>query len=180
MTFACWGGPASTSTVSRAARPSSPVTGKRTWGELDRPLILASVHAWPVVSATYLGVAEGLVDRVLASPRVGPEQARLVGLLDAHIRTARRALRGVVEELGDHPDLSFDNLIAVQQMKRIVAVACQETAVLAAEVAGGSAYAKRGAVDRMTRDLRAAIYHPYSPEATLTLAGRTILGLDQR
>ncbi len=35
----------------------SQITGRRTWGVLDRPLLLASIHAWPVIYATYLGVA---------------------------------------------------------------------------------------------------------------------------
>lgn len=63
-------------------------------------------------------------------------------------------------------------------MKRVVTVAGQEIATVAAELAGGGAYARRGRVDRMIRDLRAALYHPYSPEATLVRAGRTRLGLD--
>jgi hypothetical protein len=43
-------------------------------------------------------------------------------------------------------------------MKRVVTVACQEIAGAVAELAGGGAYARRGAVDRMIRDLRAALY----------------------
>jgi alkylation response protein AidB-like acyl-CoA dehydrogenase len=62
-------------------------------------------------------------------------------------------------------------------MKRVVTVACQEIATVAAELAGGGAYARRGAVDRMIRDLRAALYHPYPPETTLLHAGQHRLGL---
>jgi alkylation response protein AidB-like acyl-CoA dehydrogenase len=50
--------------------------------------------------------------------------------------------------------------------------------VTAAELAGGGAYARRGAVDRMIRDLRATLYHPYTPEVTLIHAGRARLGLE--
>jgi alkylation response protein AidB-like acyl-CoA dehydrogenase len=157
----------------------SQVIGRRTWGLLDRPLLLASLHAWPVIYATYLGVAEGLVDAVLASGKAGPADARLVGLLDAHLRTARWALDGALADIGSEPDPTYENFLTLQQMKRVVTVACQEIGVVAAEVAGGGAYARRGAIDRMIRDLRAAIYHPYPPEATLNLAGRAALGLDE-
>lgn len=151
------------------------VLGRRKWGELDRPLLLASLHAWPVVYATYLGVAESLVDAACRSGKVRDEGARLVGLLDAQIRTARWALSGALAELGDDPEPTMESFLLLQQMKRIVTLACQEVAAGAAELAGGGAYARRGSIDRMIRDLRAALYHPYTPEATLTMVGRAAL-----
>ncbi|HEX2039275.1 MAG TPA: acyl-CoA dehydrogenase family protein [Acidimicrobiales bacterium] len=153
------------------------VTARRTWGELDRPLLVASLHAWPVVYATYLGVAEALFETVLASGKVGVGSARLVGAADFHLRVARWALEGALADLGDDPDPTVDNFVSLQQMKREVTVACQEVGTLAAELAGGGAYARRGAVDRMIRDVRAALYHPYPPETTLLHAGRHRLGL---
>lgn len=154
------------------------VMARRTWGELDRPLLVASLHAWPVISATYLGVAEALVDTVVDSGKVKASSARQVGLLDHHLRSARWAIDAAVAELGDDPEPTVDNFVALQQMKRVVTVACQEIAITAAEVAGGGAYARRGAVDRMIRDLRGAVYHPYTPETTLVHAGQHRLGLD--
>ena len=90
---------------------------------------------------------------------------------------ARWALEGVLADLGDDPDPTVDTFVALQQMKRAVTVACQEIATLAAELAGGGSYARRGAVDRMIRDLRASLYHPYPPDATLVHAGQHGLGL---
>jgi alkylation response protein AidB-like acyl-CoA dehydrogenase len=153
------------------------VTAKRTWGELDRPLLVASIHAWPVIYATYLGVAEGLVATVLASGKVGPGAARLLGQADGHLRAAGWAVDGALAELGDDPDPTIDNFVMLQQMKRTVTLACQEVATLSAELAGGGAFARRGPVDRMTRDLRAALYHPYPPDTTLLHAGQHRLGL---
>lgn len=150
------------------------VNARRTWGELDKPLLVASLHAWPVIYATYLGVAEGLVGTVLARGKVRAERARLVGLLDAQLRTARWALLGALDEIGEDPEPTLQNFITLQQMKRIVTLVGQEMGPVAAEVAGGGAYARRGSVDRMTRDLRAALYHPYPPEETLVRAGRAV------
>jgi alkylation response protein AidB-like acyl-CoA dehydrogenase len=147
------------------------VTGHRTWGELDKPLLLASVHAWPVIAATYLGVADGLTAAALRSATDEPADIRLAGLLDAQVRSARWALDGALADLGDDPEPTFDNFVMLQQMKRIVTLAGLDIADAAAEVAGGRAYARRGPIDRMIRDLRAAMYHPCSPEATLHLAG---------
>jgi alkylation response protein AidB-like acyl-CoA dehydrogenase len=155
----------------------SQVTGRRTWGDLDRPLLVASLHAWPVIYATYLGVAEGLLDTVLASPKVGVGFTRLVGQADYNLRVARWALAGVLADLGGDPDPTPDNFVALQQMKRAVTLVCQEIGAVAAELAGGGAFARRGAVDRMIRDLRAALYHPYPPDTTLLHAGQHRLGL---
>jgi acyl-CoA dehydrogenase len=153
------------------------VAARRVWGELDRPLLVASLHAWPVIYSTYLGVAEALVDAILDSGKVKEDAARSVGLLDYHVRAGRWAIDAVLAELGDEPEPTVENFFTTQQMKRVVTVACQEIATIAAEVAGGGAYARRGAVDRMIRDLRAALYHPYTPETTLVYAGRARLGL---
>lgn len=153
------------------------VTARRVWGDLDRPLLVASLHAWPIIYSTYLGVAEGLLETVLASGKVESGSARLVGQADFELRVARWALEGVLADLGDDPDPTIDNFVSLQQMKRAVTVACQEIANVAAELAGGGAYAKRGAVDRMIRDLRASLYHPFMPEQTLVHAGQHRLGL---
>jgi alkylation response protein AidB-like acyl-CoA dehydrogenase len=153
------------------------VTARRVWGELDRPLLVASLHAWPVIYSTYLGVAEALVDMIVDSGKVKESAARSVGMLDFHLRSARWALDAVLSELGDDPDPTIESFLTLQQMKRAVTVACQEIAMLAPEVAGGGSYARRGAIDRMIRDLRAALYHPYTPEPTLVHAGRARLGL---
>lgn len=155
------------------------VTARRVWGDLDRPLLVASLHAWPVVYATYLGIAEGLVETVLSSGKVGSgsASARLVGQADFQLRVAGWALQGVLADLGDDPDPTVDNFVALQQMKRAVTLACQEVATVAAEAIGGGAYAKRGAVDRMIRDLRASIHHTFPPETTVLHAGQHRLGL---
>jgi alkylation response protein AidB-like acyl-CoA dehydrogenase len=86
-------------------------------------------------------------------------------------------LDGTLAELGDDPDPTYDNFVTLQQMKRVVTLACQEIAALAAQLAGGGAYARRGAVDRMIRDLRASLYHPYPPDTILLHAGQHRLGL---
>jgi alkylation response protein AidB-like acyl-CoA dehydrogenase len=148
------------------------VSARRTWGELDRPLLVASMHAWPVVYGTYLGVAEGLAEAALSAGKAGTESASQVGLIDFHLRSARWAIEGALAEIGDDPEPSLGNFITVQQAKRVVTVASQQVATTAAELAGGRAYARRGPIDRMIRDLRAATYHPYPPDTILLHAGQ--------
>ena len=62
--------------------------------------------------------------------------------------------------------------------KREIALAGVEVCDLAMEVAGGSAYFRGSPIERAYRDIRAAKFHPFTPEATLLRAGRAALGLD--
>jgi acyl-CoA dehydrogenase len=153
------------------------VSARRTWGELDRPLLVAALHAFPVIYSTYLGVAEGLAETVLASPKIGLASARLVGELDGHLRTGRWVIEALLDDIGDEPEPTVDNFVAIQHMKRVVTNACQAVQPIAAELAGGGHYARRGAVDRMARDLGAALYHPYTPDVTVLHTGQHRLGL---
>jgi alkylation response protein AidB-like acyl-CoA dehydrogenase len=148
------------------------VSARRKWGELDRPLLVASLHAWPVVYATYLGVAQALADAALRTGKGSADSAPQVGLMDFHLRAGLWAIEGALADIGTDPEPSLENFVAVQQAKRAVTLACQQVAATATELAGGRAYARRGPIDRMIRDLRAATYHPYPAETTLIHAGQ--------
>ena len=149
--------------------------GRRAWGGLDR-LQLDVAPRVPHHHATYLGVAEGLVDTVLGTGRV---KARARAWSDSSTSTSgpwagrstacSRAGRRPRPVRGELPHAAAD------EAGRHGGGA--EIADVATELAGGGAYARRGAVDRMTRDLRAPLYHPHPPEATLVTAGRARLGL---
>ena len=61
--------------------------------------------------------------------------------------------------------------------KREIALAGIEVCDLAMEVAGGAAFFKGSPIERCYRDIRAAKFHPLTPEQTLLHAGRLALGL---
>jgi acyl-CoA dehydrogenase len=44
------------------------------------------------------------------------------------------------------------------------------------EVLGGRAYFRRSPLERAFRDVRAGTFHPFTPEATLSYAGKVALG----
>jgi hypothetical protein len=113
--------PAATTSCSRTSSwPRGRSSPAARGGELDRPLLVASLHAWPAIYSTYLGVAEGLVDTIRASRQVREGAARVLGQVDFLLRQARWALEGVLADLGDDPDPTIDNFVALQQMKRSV------------------------------------------------------------
>ena len=87
------------------------------------------------------------------------------------LQVARWALDGVLDLVGDDPAPSMDTLTAVMVAKREIALAGIEVCDLAMEVAGGSAFFRGSVVERCYRDIRAAKFHPTTPEETLLLAG---------
>ena len=62
------------------------------------------------------------------------------------------------------------SLAAVMVAKREIALAGIEVCDLAMEVAGGGAFFRGSVVERCYRDMRAAKFHPTTPEDTLLLA----------
>ena len=96
------------------------------------------------------------------------------------LEVAAWALEGALTELGDDPTPSYDGFLAVMAAKAEIARAGVEVCDLAMQVAGGSSYFKGSIIERCYRDIRAAAFHPLTPEATLLAAGQHALGLPLR
>lgn len=93
------------------------------------------------------------------------------------LQVASWALEGALDAVGDEPTPSVDRTLAVMVAKREVARAGIEVCDLAMEVVGGSGYFTGSVVERCYRDVRAAKFHPLTPEDTLIETGRRALGL---
>jgi alkylation response protein AidB-like acyl-CoA dehydrogenase len=161
--------------------PDERVLADRPHGVVDPPLQVIVSIAFPIISAVYLGIAEGVRDHVLTLLRDRCDDVivqRQVGLIDARLRVAGWALDGVLRAVGDDPQPSLLLVADVMTMKREVALAGIEVCDLAMELAGGTAYFKGSPIERAYRDIRACKFHPFTPEATLVHGGRLALGLD--
>lgn len=160
--------------------PDDKVLADRPYGVIDPPLQVISSIAFPIVSAVYLGVAESAYAAALPfAARRGedPLLQRQVGLMAHRLRVAGWALDGALAAVGDDPAPSLETVVQVMAAKREIAEAGIEVTDLAMEVAGGPAYFKGSVIERAYRDVRAAKFHPLTPEDTLVQAGRLALGL---
>jgi acyl-CoA dehydrogenase len=166
--------------------PAAAVTARRPWGELAGPLYLATVHAGPVVASTYFGIAAGARDVAVATARQQArgttplaELARVhrqVGLIDSKLSVAWWALLGALDQLGDDVRPGPGPMATVMVAKRHVVLEAIEVVDLAMGVIGGRAYFRRSPLERAYRDVRAGAFHPLTPEATLSYAGKLALG----
>jgi alkylation response protein AidB-like acyl-CoA dehydrogenase len=160
--------------------PDESVLANRPYGVIDPPLQVIASIAMPIVSAVYLGVAEAAYRAALetaAAKADDPIVQRQIGVMACRLQIASWALDRALDEIGDDPDPSVHSLSAAMIAKREIALAGIEVCDIAMEVAGGAAYFKGSTIERCYRDIRAAKFHPLTPELTLIHAGRLALGL---
>jgi alkylation response protein AidB-like acyl-CoA dehydrogenase len=160
--------------------PDERVLADRPHGVVDPPLQVIGTIGFGVISGVYLGITEAARDHAIAAvgDRVHDRTVqRQVGLMTHRTRVAAWALDGALAIAGDDPTPSMGTLAAVMAAKREIALAGVEVCDVAMELAGGAAYFKGSPIERAYRDIRAAKFHPFTPEQTLLHAGELALGL---
>jgi alkylation response protein AidB-like acyl-CoA dehydrogenase len=160
--------------------PAERVLADRPYGTIDGPLQVISSIAFPVISAVYLGIAEGAFGHVVEqyADRVADQSTqRRVGLMRHRLQVASWALDGALTAIGDDPPASMANVVAVMAAKREIVLASAEVTDLAMELGGARTYRAGSPIGRAHRDVRAGRFHPFDPETTLVHAGREALGL---
>lgn len=167
--------------------PLGAVAARRPWGELGAPLTLAAVHFAPVVAASYFGIAAAARDvaasavgtRADGSPAARARAHRQVGLIEVTLRSAWWGLLGALDEVaptGTVEAADASALATVMTAKRQVVTGAIDVVDRAMDLVGGRSYFRRSPLERMHRDVRAGTFHPFTPEATLTYAGKIALG----
>jgi alkylation response protein AidB-like acyl-CoA dehydrogenase len=160
--------------------PDERVLADRPYDTMDPPLQVICAIAFPIISAAYLGVAESAYEHAVTAAATRANDAttqRQIGLMRNRLQVAGWALEGALDVVGDDPAPSMENVAAVMTAKREISLAGIEVCDIAMEVAGGSAFFKGSPIERAYRDIRAAKFHPLTPEQTLLHAGRLALGV---
>lgn len=157
------------------------VTAQRTPGEFAPVLAIVAAKALTVIAATYLGIARGARDEVVA--RLGEWNKvtdlgvqRTVGAMDERLLSAESVLRVALLDFGDDPDPSVDTFVTAMLAKRAVIEGARAVGDLAMDALGGRVYRRGDLVERAWRDLRAGPYHPLDHELVLRVAGEHALG----
>ncbi|MBN2623950.1 MAG: acyl-CoA/acyl-ACP dehydrogenase [Acidimicrobiales bacterium] len=166
--------------------PADKVAGRRPYGELGVPLLAAALHFAPVVGATYYGIAAGARDVAVEAVGAGsrgqrpltelPRVHRQVGAMDATLRSAWWALMGALDEMGDDYGADPALLATVMLAKRQAVTDAIAVVDAAMDLVGGRSFFRRSPLERAHRDVRAGTFHPFTPEITLSYAGKVALG----
>jgi alkylation response protein AidB-like acyl-CoA dehydrogenase len=157
------------------------VTAQRTPGEFAPVLAILAAKALMVIAATYLGIARGARDEVVARVRESGKDAdvglqRTIGAMDEQLLAAESVLRITLLDLGDDPDPSVDTFVTAMLAKRTIIESARAIGDLAMDALGGRAYRRGDPVERAWRDLRAGPFHPLEHELVLRVAGQHALG----
>jgi acyl-CoA dehydrogenase len=160
--------------------PDAQVVARRPLGRLDATLRANYLHAIPIITAVYLGIAAGARDEAvrlaLARDRAGDRLVqRQVGEMDVRLRTGWWSLLGALDDFRDEP--SAEAMNAVWIAKHHGTLGAVDVVDRAMELAGGASFYRTSPLERAYRDVRAGKYHPLTPELTLVYAGRLALGL---
>ncbi|HYF71437.1 MAG TPA: acyl-CoA dehydrogenase family protein, partial [Nocardioides sp.] len=160
--------------------PDEKVLANRPYGVVDPPLQVIASVAFPIISGVYLGIAEAAYAEALTAAVAradDPLLQRTIGEMRHKLQVAQWALDGALGLIGDDPVPSHDRFLAAMTAKAEVARSGIEVVDLAMDVAGGPAYFKGSVIERAYRDIRAAKFHPLTPETTLVESGRQALGV---
>lgn len=159
--------------------PAERVLGRRPYGALAGPLLVAAIHFAPVVGGVYLGVAQGACDearRILAGrAEPAPAAVRQLGEMQARLRVAWWALLAAIDEVGEDPPADEAALTTLMVAKRHAVLEAKAVVDLALDVVGGPAFFRTSALERAYRDVRGGPFHPLTPEATLAFVGSAAL-----
>lgn len=141
----------------------------------------ANVGRWflPLVSGVYLGIAEEaraeayltLDSGVNSHSRDGALTDVMIGEMEAAFLTATAVRDQVAAELDTQ---SSDHQWALSRailLKEVVMTQAQIVVDKADALAGGRSYYRRSPLERLTRDMRAARYHPPSAPVSFQMAG---------
>lgn len=81
-----------------------------------------------------------------------------------------------IDQLGDGCGANPAALSTVMLAERHAVMEAIEVVDLATAVLGGRAYFRSSPLGRAARDVRAGVFHPFTPEVTLAYAGKLALG----
>jgi len=138
--------------------------------------------ALPIFMAAYVGIAERAARMALeraADRRDRPEVQLAVGEMHNQLAVAGMALEAMIARANDY-DFSPDLAAATASLteKAVLTRAVQGAVESAVELAGGAGFFRRFGFERLSRDIRAAHFHPFPERKQQLFAGRVALGLD--
>jgi alkylation response protein AidB-like acyl-CoA dehydrogenase len=161
--------------------PNSEILLRRPAGKLSAPFHLSpGMIPLPLVYAVYLGVAEAACDTALAIARKRPADhglPYLVGEMQNDLACATMAYRDMVEAAasGEPGPVTTNRVWTGRTLLGSAAIRVVEKAM---EVAGGSAFYRTSALERLFRDIQGARFHRPQERSQLRFSGRLALGLD--
>lgn len=160
--------------------PESAIAVKRKQGELNHVWNIILTVAMPLIMAVYTGIAEKAaqmaIDKSKAS-KIKKEHITLtLGEMHNQLTLAQVLLKdmfAITNDLDFTPNHEMGNAILTR--KTLVANACINTVNKAMEVIGGQSFFRGFGLERLFRDVQAAVFHPLPEKEQQLFSGKYIL-----
>lgn len=159
--------------------PDSAVTLRRKAGEFHPVWNVVLTVALPLIMSVYAGIAERACE--IARGLARPDEATFtsLGAMFTSLTATRLAtwrMIALCDDLGFSPSLESTNeIVACKTIAAREAVQCVDHAI---DAVGGRAYFRSPGLERLARDVRAAMFHPLQEQRQACMSGRILLGLE--
>jgi len=159
--------------------PEAAVLVRRKAGEWHPLFHLIATMAFPLIYATYLGVAESARDIAIELAKrkaPGRHALQLAGRMETELTAARLAHQSMLAAARRKaPSADTVNQVMIgRQLTERHGIAAVEYAL---QLAGGSGFYRAHGLERRFRDMQAARYHPLQAGPQADYAGAMALGL---
>lgn len=162
-------------------RVPATAVGARWSGPPMRGGPMPNVSRWflPLISSVYLGIAEEARDEALRSlggainsnQRAIPLTDALIGEMEMDLLIARSVRDRVADDLAEFPSDMQTALAKAILCKDAVTSHAIKVVDRAIEIAGGRSYFRKSPLERLSRDVRAARFHPPAAPVSFQIAG---------
>lgn len=160
--------------------PEKAVGVRRPQGKWHPLFHLIGMVALPLIYSVYVGIAEAARDLAVQEARAkrdDPNLPYLVGELENELAIAQVTIQHMIDMASRAtPGPATTSAIAIG--RTLAGRAAIRTVEKAMEVAGGRAFYRSCAIERLFRDVQGARYHPLQERVQLRYTGRLALGLD--
>ena len=158
--------------------PEAGVALKRKAGEWHPLFQIIATTAFPLIYATYLGVADqaaGIAPGLARKRAVTPELRTLAGQMMVELHGAELAHEAMIAA-AERNAPSAEGVNAVMTGKTLLADHALRAVERAMELAGGAGFYRAAGLERCFRDIQGARYHPMQRGAQAQYAGAMALG----
>lgn len=136
-------------------------------------------NAMPLIMSVYIGLADAARDHAIDAVKRDASLAPLLGELNNRHTLAELAVTDMVsrnDNFGFTPSLT--NTAAILARKTLATNAVLQVVDLACTIVGGAGFFRQHPLERITRDVRAAHFHPLPEHKQVQFCGRVLAGLD--
>jgi alkylation response protein AidB-like acyl-CoA dehydrogenase len=159
--------------------PDAAVALRRPSGKWHPLIHVIAMVALPVFNAVYVGVAEAARDLALEAAKRRKDD-RLVqahaGEIENELTSAQLALARMID-MAMTVKPGVETTVEMMCCRTILGRGTRAAVDKAMDLAGGSAFLRRNALERLFRDVQGVRYHPLQEKPQTVLAGRFGLGL---